>query len=1074
MMRPILFLPILWVCLACGSEYPQPVTPRAINGTLDLRDYDFHSSGPITLNGDWAFYPHVLLLPGDALPIDTRITADSLAWDSLEDPAHPGRNLPAFGFGTYRLEVLLPQTAPDSLALQLPAVATSYKLYANERLLFTGGKVAQTSTDAVPQMRPGVVEYANQTSQLVLLIQAANFTHSSGGIWTPPRLGPATQIQAEVRAARYLELFLCGALVIMGLYHLVLFAFRHQDRAPLYFGFLCLLVTLRVTVTGQAYLIQQYPDWPFVLFHKLEYLTFYVSVPVFMLFFHAVFPGEIHRWILRTILSVALLFTLAVLFLPVYLYSQTLQSYQFFTVLGGLYGTIVGLRAALRGRRDAWILLVGWTVLFVAVLHDILSANLVIQSAYWTPFAVFLFFFAQATMLALRFTGAFTRSERLARQLRSAERLYRGIFEDASEGVFLFDANGRILTANRSFARMLGADSPGALTGADLKLKFGDPDAWDRLRADLAHGPVWDFQTRILQSKDRTIEVTLNAHFAPDERNNRPRYQGMMLDISEKLRLEQLRIARDAAEASSRAKSQFLANMSHEIRTPMNAIIGMAELLAENPEPADRNRYMSILQGAGDTLIALIDDVLDLAKVESGNIQLEHIAFDLIELIESTTEMMAPQAFQKSLEVSLRIAPDVPQSVLGDPTRVRQILVNLISNAVKFTETGSILFEVTVNNEEVTFCVIDSGIGIPADKLESIFDAFTQADDSTTRRFGGTGLGLTISRRFAELMGGRLWADSQPMQGSRFYFACPFKTAPLPESAPMVAPIDLQGVRILVIDDMPFNRMMFQEVLTARGAQATTRSSGRSGLVELVRARMSDQPYDLVLLDFHMPDLDGLETARRIRADERLAGLAIVVLSSDNLPESRRRFEETGVDDYLTRPVRRADLNRSIALALNRIQRDEQGGSVHPGNQSVGLDHAPLRVLLVEDNVDNQILMKAYLKNAPVELHIAGNGLEALEMYEQHAFDLILMDMQMPLMDGYEATRRIRRAEAETGGPKHSGHVPIVALTAHTMSDEVEQTLAAGCDVHMPKPVKKKTLLQLIESYAGVNMDSSD
>ncbi|MEQ9364792.1 MAG: response regulator, partial [Leptospirales bacterium] len=605
---------------------------------------------------------------------------------------------------------------------------------------------------------------------------------------------------------------------------------------------------------------------------------------------------------------------------------------------------------------------------------------------------------------------------------------------------------------------------------------------------------VRDFGAVFSHRDGSQVHVAINGQAVADLDTGQIRYQGMVRDITEQRKLEEMRVARDAAEAASRSKSQFLANMSHEIRTPMNAILGMADLLAEGPGARERKKYITILQGAGETLMALINDILDLAKVEAGRIELERVNFNLVELVESTVEIMANEAHKKGLEISHRIGPDVDSGVVGDPTRVRQVLVNLLGNAIKFTEEGSVTVEVVPADGRppltYAFRVSDTGIGIPPEKQERIFDAFSQADNSTTREFGGTGLGLTISKRLSELMHGTIDLQSEAGRGSTFSLIARFEAGTAGDADGEQERVDLTGSRVLVVDDVALNRITFRETLQACGARVTVASGAEEALAELEReaaAAANDEAsarrYDLILLDYHMPGMDGLEAARRLGADPRLRSIPVVAITSDHLEGTAERFYELGVAAHLFKPVKRSTLLAAAKQVLgpkagpattggaSRDARALQGEVAHgpasaPGDPA--RDRPRLRVLVAEDNEDNQVLLRAFLKDAPVNLDLAANGAEALKKFESGVYDLILMDMQMPIMDGYEATRRIRRLEEESQGAEARGKsIPIVALTAHAMREEIAQILDAGCDAHLAKPVKKTRLLETIETYAG-------
>jgi two-component system sensor histidine kinase/response regulator len=658
----------------------------------------------------------------------------------------------------------------------------------------------------------------------------------------------------------------------------------------------------------------------------------------------------------------------------------------------------------------------------------------------------------------------------MLRSVRASEERLREIIASISEGMFVSDRSGRVTLWNPVMETSLGRPSAETV-GRTLDEVIGDRDLEGLLPAiktSMQTGAPVILRDLPLGGEGSVDRRTFEARIFPFERGST-----VFLDDVTELRQVafELQRAKEAAEAANRSKSEFLANMSHEIRTPMNGVIGMTDLVLDTELTPEQREYLRIVKSSADALMAVINDILDFSKIEAGKFELDPIDFNPRDAVGDTADALALRAHQKSLELIVDVDATVPATVRGDPGRLRQILVNLIGNAIKFTQRGEVVLRVTTEAatpHEVLlhFSVTDTGVGIPLDRQKPIFEAFTQADGSTTRAYGGTGLGLTIASQLVGLMGGRIWVESEADQGSTFHFTANFGTVRVPVVAAAPDTLDVRGLTALIVDDNATNRRLLEVMLLGWAMVPTLVPGASEALAALRAAQESETPFPLVLADVQMPGADGFSLAEAIKKEAGIASAAVVMLTSGGQPGDAARCRELGIAAYLTKPIRSKDLHGAILLALagHASKRDRPALITR---HSLRETRRTGRILLVEDNGVNRLVASRLLERRGHTVVQATNGHEALAILNDAAiagFGCVLMDVQMPEMDGFECTAIIREREKQT-----HAHLAIIAMTAHAMKGDEARCLAAGMDGYLSKPLQPDEFFDVIERHLNVS-----
>ncbi|MGC9671443.1 response regulator [Planosporangium sp. 12N6] len=679
---------------------------------------------------------------------------------------------------------------------------------------------------------------------------------------------------------------------------------------------------------------------------------------------------------------------------------------------------------------------------------------------------------AQVLLVGLVFLVRGERHRRIAQAaVVKREEQVSSILEAAGDAYISVDVNGYITRWNTEAEKMFGWPARDALGKALTDLVVPGDDAQDRLRRFrtlLAGGqaalPDQAVEVRVCRRDGVVLPAEVTIWSSGSGEN--VTFSAFVRDITDRKRYEEgLAAARDEALAASRMKSEFVANMSHEIRTPMNGVIGLTTLLLETDLDSRQRDYVTTVQNSADALLNVINDILDFSKMEAGKLEVDPVDFDVRALAEDVVSLLAATAQAKGLEIAAVVYPALPSMLRGDAHRIRQVLTNLVANAVKFTERGEVIVEVRVGEpvgddqvREVTFAVVDTGIGIPADRQAHLFEAFTQVDTSTTRRYGGTGLGLTISRQLVELMGGSIGLASTVGSGSRFHFTLPLPTAAGAPVEPQI-PANLAGVRVLIVDDNPTNRKVVRDLLTMWSMRPEAVPDGEAALSALRSAVDAGDPFTVALLDMYLPDLNGLQVARAILADAALSSTRLAMLTSNSQTGDAQAARECGIEAYLTKPVRAAQLRGALVQLLGRTSRpaaDPERGDTHT---PVRADAATARILVAEDNDVNQQVAVEMLTSLGYAADVAPDGEQALRMLGTQRYDAVLMDCQMPNMDGFQATEQIRQLAAPLNA------TPVIAVTASALASDMRRCLEAGMDAFLTKPLRKHELDAVLREH---------
>lgn len=913
---------------ACRQAQSEVEPPQAEAGVLNMQSWDVQRDGAVPLVGEWAFYWDELLTPAQ-ITADTAVSRFVSVPDNWQDYATDTLPIPSEGFATFHLQLQVPK-ANRPYGLYLTGQSTAYSLWLNGELVAQNGQVGTSHAEMTPYKKPGVIYFQPDAETVDLVMQISNYHHQKAGFRSEITLGDAVQITQVQRRALFTETLLFAVVFIMGLYHVFLYAFRPQNKAPLYFALLSWLTAVRVLITNQRIILDIFPDLSWGGLFRIEYFTFFMILPVFTLFLQSLYPRDVPKWFTRTAVGLGLAFSL-LLFWPSTLFLSSLTTPYQLIVLAELVGLIYFAGRILRRRREgAWLIVSACAIATIGVIIDILYYQGVLPFGEVAPYTLLVFIFVQAVLISLRFSQAFQDVEDLSVELEGKnvrlaqnEKKYRTIFEGSKDIIFITDLQANILDVNPAGTTILGYGREEFLRMKVVDIHV-DPDKFISATEKLAEdGILNDYEFKLCRKDGVEIDSLVSVTLRYDDDGRLVGTQGVVRDITDRKRAEQeklkvlaLQREKQIAEAANQAKSDFLASMSHELRTPLNGILGYAQILRRTVNLSTMQRDgLNTIYNSGRHLLTLINDILDLAKIEARRLELRPSELALPAFLEGVTDMMKMAAQQKQIHLYYEPDPNLPAMVWADEKRVRQVLLNLLGNAVKFTEKGSVTFTVKVNSvareaengqksrSRLCFEVSDTGVGIAPEQVAHIFQPFEQTGEAHLQS-QGTGLGLAISQQLVELMGGRIQVESELGEGSRFWFEVTFDV--LESSTAVAQPNPTQQIsgyhgdrrRILVVDDHLENRLVLLDLLEPLGFEVALAENG-----QIAVAQTPIFKPDLILMDLVMPVMMGFDAAKAIRQQPAFEAIPIVAVSASVLETVQEASQWAGCDDFLNKPI---------------------------------------------------------------------------------------------------------------------------------------------------------------------------
>lgn len=911
---------------ADSKETTDKATPVATQGVVDLHNWDFSKDGTLALNGEWEFYWKKILSPMDfpnnIKPLYTKFPK---LWNDMNSDSI---TFSSTGYATYRLLIKNCPTK-ELLALNVPTFYDEYQLFINGKSFTKNGKVGKSKEESIPYWLPITKSINDKSDSLELILQVSNYSHHKGGTSLPIEIGDSQKLFKEREIELSTTLLLTGALIMGGLFFLGLFMFGRHNKAVLYFSLFCIVYSYRIIGTDMYFLHSILPPISWQITTRLEYLTLFLSVFLFMRFLEILYPQETSKIMANFLKITSLILVLTTLFFPSRIFTLSIDPFLVILVIYVIYGTFIIVNANRHKLSGSHFAVISFLFLFIVITLQVFNYLGYLPHL---PFIYFigyiLFFFFQSLILSYRFASYF-------------------------------------------------------------------------------------------------------------------------------------KSATEKAEMGARAKADFMATMSHEIRTPMNGVIGMTGLLQQTKLTSEQQEFVDTIRISGENLLTVINDILDFSKIEQGKMELEKHSFDLFNCVEEVLTMLSTNAAKKNLEILFQKDPDVPRFILKDEQRLKQILVNLINNAIKFTIKGEVILSISVNKKdgnyyELLFKVKDTGIGIPKEKMNRLFQSFSQVDSSIARKFEGTGLGLAISKKLVNLMNGEIWVDSEINKGSTFSFTILVEQdLNQGQNIFQTNKYTFKGNKAIILDDNHTNLKILSSQLENWGIDVSMGSNYKE-----ILAFIRQQTYDFAIIDMQMPDIDGIEVAKKIRELENGKNLPIILLSSIKVKFTKE--EQKLFNAYILKPAREFSLWKALQDSVEK-PREEIKELNELKKTQIKFDGA--KVLVAEDNLINQKVTTSLLNKFGIKPEIAANGALALKACKENEFHMVLMDVQMPEMDGLEATEKILEY-CENNDKKPP---VILAMTANVLGESKEKCLNAGMLGFISKPVSppelEENLIKWLKDY---------